>query len=73
VYAYIGSFFKLKEWKYVKHKKGVYPFQPAVDLWNMGLVASFDGSKWRLHGGEKAEILFEITQEDLKKWKPKRK
>ena len=57
--AYIGSFFRLSEWQHVSHKPGVYPFQPAVDLWEMGLVPSFDGKMWRLHGGEDAKILWE--------------
>jgi len=33
----------------------------------MGLVASFDGNLWRLHGGKKAEVLWEGTKDDLKK------
>jgi len=66
VEAYIGSLFpNIKKWKYVKHKRGEYPFQ-AVDLWKMGLVPSFDKQTWRLHGGENAKILFEISQEKLK-------
>ena len=57
--AYIGSLFlSIKKWKYIVHKKGRYPFQPAVDLWKMGLIPSFDGDIWRLHGGEKADILW---------------
>ena len=67
--AYIGTFFKLKQWKYVKHKMGAYPFQPVVDLLMQGLVASFDGKTWRLHGGKEAKIMFEISRKDLKKWK----
>ena len=60
VVAYIGSFFlNVKKWKYIDHEEGQYPFQPYVDLWRMGLVPSFDGNKWRLHGGAKAEILWE--------------
>ena len=64
VWSYIGSLFLLKEWKYVDYKKlkirkGVYPFKPAVDLWKQGLVPSFDGTTWRLHGGRKAKILWE--------------
>lgn len=51
LWAYIGSMFS----------KGEYPFQPAVDLWKMGLVPSFDGKTWRLHGGEKTKILWEGT------------
>jgi len=60
VWAYIGSFFpNIKEWKYIKRKRGLYPFQPAVELWKRGLVPSFDGKLWRLHSGEKAEIVWE--------------
>ena len=36
-----------------------YKFQPAVDLWKRGFVASFDGTTWRLHSGKKAEIVWE--------------
>ena len=61
VWAYIGSLFTsvIKEWKYIKHKTGEYPFQPAVDLWKMGLVPSYDGRKWRLHGHEDVRVLWE--------------
>ena len=66
--AYIGSFFRLprKKWKYTeKIKAKGYPFQPAIGLWMQGLVPSFDGRKWRLHGGKDAKILFEISKEEL--------
>jgi len=58
--AYFGSIFSpcISKWKYIEHKKGVYPFQPAVDLWYLGLIPSFDGKIWRLHGGEKGKILW---------------
>ena len=69
VWAYTGSFFGLPKWKSIKHPKGKYPFQSAVTLWNAGLVPSFDGTTWRLHGGPKAKVLFEITAEELKKYK----
>jgi hypothetical protein len=59
VWAYYGSLFDIEEWKYIKHEKGVYPFESAVKLWKMGLVPSFDGKKWRLHGGKDAKILWE--------------
>jgi hypothetical protein len=61
VWAYTGSFFipVISKWKYTIHAKGVYPFQPAVDLWKMGLVASFDGKLWKLHGGKGAKVLWE--------------
>ncbi len=62
VWAYAGSFFALprKAWKYTENitAKG-YPFQPCVDLWNLGLVPSFDGTAWRLHGGKDAKVLRE--------------
>ena len=67
--AYIGSFFRIPVWKYVKHPKGKYPYQPLVTLWNAGLVPSFDGTTWRLHGGKKAKVLFSITAEELKAYK----
>jgi hypothetical protein len=70
-YAYLGSLFpKIKEWRGVQHAVGVYPFQACVDLLRMGLIPSFDGKTWRLHGGAKAKVLFEISKADLEKWKP---
>jgi hypothetical protein len=57
--AYISSFFQLKKWEYIKHKSRENPFQSCIDLWEMGLVPSFDDKTWRLHGGEKAKILYE--------------
>jgi hypothetical protein len=62
VWAYIGHLFPLKrqEWKYTEQiKTKGYPFQPAVDLWIQGLVPSFDGNLWRLHGGLDAKVLWE--------------
>jgi len=64
--AYIGSLFpNIKKWEYIKHESGVYPYQAAVDLWKRGLVASFDGKIWRLLSGKKADIVFEISKEEL--------
>jgi hypothetical protein len=60
--AYIGSFFIVPKWKYIKHAKGKYPFACFVKLWEQGLVPSFDGKTWRLHGGKKAEILYELSE-----------
>jgi hypothetical protein len=60
--AYYGSFFILSrdDWKYTeKIKTDEYPFLSVVKLWEMGLVPSFDGKKWRLHGGKGAKILWE--------------
>ena len=64
VRAYVGSRFRLprKAWKYTEGiKTKAYPFQPCVDLWEAGLVPSFDGKQWRLRGGKNAAILWEGT------------
>jgi len=64
VRAYAGSFFLLPRdaWKYTENVPGEeYPFLPAVKLWELGLVASFDGKTWRLHGGPKGAVLWEGT------------
>ena len=45
---------------------GENPFQSCIDLWDKGLVPSFDGKIWRLHGEKDAKILFEITVEELR-------
>ena len=49
--AYTFSFFKFPR------KKN--PFQSCIDLWEKGLLPSFDGETWRLHGGKKGKILWE--------------
>ena len=62
VWAYVGSFFILERpaWKYTEGiERGGYPFQSAVTLWEIGFVPSFDGEKWRLHGGPNGKILWE--------------
>jgi hypothetical protein len=70
VWAYISSLFpNIKKWKYIEHKEGVNPFQSSIDLWHMGLVPSFDGEVWRLHKGEKAEVVLEITRGELREVK----
>ena len=33
-----------------------------TDLWYQGLIPSYDGTTWRLHGGPKAEVLFEMEE-----------
>jgi len=58
VRAYIGSFFDI-EYK--------YDFSPAVKLWERGLVASYDGTTWRLHTGKNAKIVY--LKSDYTKWK----
>jgi len=60
LYAYIGSFLSLPQWK------DKYPFASAVELWEMGLVPSFDGAKWRLHAGAEAKIVYEIGADELR-------
>ena len=62
VWAYIGTFFLLPSdsWKYTRNiKTDEYPFLPLGKLWEQGLVPSFDGKKWRLHGGTDAKVLWE--------------
>ena len=54
VWAYISSFISI-EYK--------LDFSSAVKLWESGLVPSFDGTTWRLHSGEKAEVVYEWTPE----------
>ena len=69
--AYSGTFFpKIKKWEYCsKVKEKGYPFKSAVKLWKMGLVPSYSSldNKWRLHGGTKAEVLYEGTIKEIKK------
>jgi hypothetical protein len=66
--AYISSLFpNIKKWKGINHADGVNPFQSGIDLWMMGLIPSFDGKVWRLHKGEKMDVVLEISKEDLKK------
>ncbi len=62
VWAYTGSLFpNIKKWQHFEHGAGVYPFQAAADLWKAGLVPSYDGKLWRLHGNLNADILWENT------------
>jgi hypothetical protein len=60
-WAYAGTFFNIPRsgWTYTKNIPEGYPFQPDVTLWEMGLVASFDGKTWRLHGGPDGRVLWE--------------
>ncbi|KKN82029.1 hypothetical protein LCGC14_0312960 [marine sediment metagenome] len=55
--AYIGSLFVavVPDWD------TNYPYQSAVDLWRKGLVLSYDGRLYRLHGHRDARILWEGT------------
>ena len=54
VRAYFSSFFAINY---------EYDFSSAVNLWNAGLVPSFDGTMWRLHSGKNADIVYEWTPE----------
>ena len=60
VWAYISSFFALDEWQLNGKTVRENPFQPAIDLWEAGLVPSFDGKIWRLHAGKDAQIVYEM-------------
>ena len=49
VWAYTSSFFNLDgKWQGFENVKG-NPFQSCIDLWEKGLVPSYDGKVWRLH------------------------
>jgi hypothetical protein len=63
--AYISSYFNLDTWKYIKHKKGLNPFQSCIDLWNKGIVPSYDGKVWRLHGKE-GKVIWTGTIKEIK-------
>jgi hypothetical protein len=65
VWAYFSSFFDLKNWGYVEHKEGFNPFQCCIDLWEMGIVPSFDGNTYRLHSGKNADVIYVIDKKDL--------
>ena len=54
VRAYISSFFDIEY---------QFDFTPAVQLWEMGIVPSFDGKTWRLHTGKDAHVIYEWTPE----------
>ena len=60
IWAYISSFFALDEWQLNGEIVRENPFQPAIDLWEAGLVPGFDGKVWRLHAGKDAQIVYEM-------------
>jgi len=75
LWAYVGSLFIpiVRKWQIpgsvglfdnTWFKRETYPFQPAVNLWKEGLVATSDGCGWMLHGGPKATILWEKRNEE---------
>ena len=47
--AYTSSFFD------IPYK---YNYSPCINLWEAGLVPSFDGKTWRLHSGESVEVVY---------------
>jgi hypothetical protein len=53
VRAYAGSFFRLEKWA------DGCPCRCLADLWEAGLVPSFDGDTWRLHAGPNADVVYE--------------
>lgn len=65
VRAYVGYIFRncINNW-HTELKPGEYPFRPAVDMWNAGLVPSYDGIKWRLHGGKETKVLWEEESDE---------
>jgi hypothetical protein len=57
--AYIGGLFPgITTWRYVD---GADPWRPLLTLWYAGYVPSFDGAKWRLHKGPRAEVVLTLT------------
>ena len=65
--AYTGGLFpNITQWKYAE-KLGSDPWRPYLTLWYAGYVPSFDGKTWRLHSGEKAEIVLEWTPKEAAK------
>lgn len=60
--AYAGSFFSIDNDQF---EFDGYPFQCLVDLWEMGIVPSFDGETWKLHAREDAAVVYKITKEKL--------
>jgi hypothetical protein len=58
VRGYISSFFAIKY---------AHDFSSVVRLWEAGLVSSYDGKTWRLHGGKDAKALYEWTPRSRKK------
>jgi len=56
IWAYISSFVSATY---------EYDFTSAVKLWEQGIVASHDMNMWRLHSGKNADVIFEITDDEL--------
>ncbi len=61
-YVYFLSFFGIKEYPYKKYEKN--PFHAAVELWNLGLIASYDEKTWRLHKmSDNGKVVYEMKGE----------
>ena len=56
VWAYIYSFFDIRY---------NYDFVTCVNLWEDGLVPSYDGKTWKLHSGKNAEIVYEWQKNQI--------
>jgi len=54
VWAYASTFFAIDY---------THDYSPVAKLWEAGLVPSFDGTTWRLHSGERAEVVYEWIPE----------
>ena len=55
VRAYISSFFN------INYK---YDFSSVNELWNKGIVPSFNGKTWRLHSGKDATIIYKWNKNE---------
>ena len=60
VIGYLESFFN------IEHSVDI---QSLNELWDMGLIPSFDENIWRLHTGKNANIVFTIKESDLSNFK----
>jgi len=68
IWSWMGSLFPgIKHWEHVDHVEGEYPFQPAVDLWQRGIVPVYDGTKWGLAHWKAGECIIEWGKEELQK------
>ena len=50
IWAYVSSFFSIQY---------EHDFSSCIKLWEKGLIPSFDGSVWRLHGYPEGKIIWE--------------
>ena len=65
VWAYTGSLFPNVEKRYgVEYAKGVYPFQPAADLWKRGFIPVLVDGKWSLYHPVKDKPAILVYKED---------